>query len=122
MDCTFALNTDGLWQCTREECRWVYPIKSDKPPRRNCGVTGPPPQTLAQRLDKRYEDIGLARGLRTREQVDALLEICNANECGKFDKPHQRCKKIATGCEAMERWVHYLTTERKWCEHWGPKE
>lgn len=33
-DCLLELNPNGLWQCTR--CGWVYPIKSDKPPRRNC--------------------------------------------------------------------------------------
>jgi len=33
-DCPFQLNADGLWQCP--DCDWVYPRKSEKPPRRNC--------------------------------------------------------------------------------------
>jgi len=33
-DCRFDLNADGLWQCT--QCPYIYPIKSAKPPRRNC--------------------------------------------------------------------------------------
>lgn len=36
MDCPLELNGDGFWQCPRKGCGWVYPIKSDKPPRRNC--------------------------------------------------------------------------------------
>ena len=35
-DCPFELNVNGLWQCPRKGCGWVYPLKSDKPPRRNC--------------------------------------------------------------------------------------
>lgn len=34
-DCLFSRNADGLWQCAN--CGWVYPLYSDKPPRRNCG-------------------------------------------------------------------------------------
>lgn len=38
MDCSFDLNTNGLWQCTRPNCGWVYSLRSDKPPRRTCNV------------------------------------------------------------------------------------
>lgn len=34
MDCPLELNPDGLWQCP--QCKWVYKLKSAKPPRRNC--------------------------------------------------------------------------------------
>ena len=34
MSCSFELNSSGLWQC--QQCDWVYPFQSDKPPRRNC--------------------------------------------------------------------------------------
>ena len=36
MDCPFSLNGDDLWQCSNKGCEWVYPRKSEKPPRRNC--------------------------------------------------------------------------------------
>lgn len=36
MNCLLELNSSGLWQCTREQCRWIYKLRSDKPPRRNC--------------------------------------------------------------------------------------
>jgi hypothetical protein len=39
MICQLELNTDGLWQCTREKCGWLYKLRSDKPPKRNCDVT-----------------------------------------------------------------------------------
>ena len=33
-DCQFQINTNLLFQC--KQCGWVYPIKTEKPPRRNC--------------------------------------------------------------------------------------
>lgn len=38
MNCLFEQNTDGLWQCTREKCGWVYKFRSDKPPKQNCNA------------------------------------------------------------------------------------
>ena len=34
IDCPFKLNAKGLWQCP--QCKWTYPIESEKPPRQNC--------------------------------------------------------------------------------------
>ncbi len=34
IDCTFARNPQGQWQCN--QCGWIYPKQADKPPRRNC--------------------------------------------------------------------------------------
>jgi rubredoxin len=34
INCDFTKDTNGLWQC--KYCNWIYPLKSEKPPRRNC--------------------------------------------------------------------------------------
>jgi hypothetical protein len=123
MNCFLELNADDLWQCTREKCGWIYKLRSDKPPKRNCpaapGAT--PPPTLTERLDDRYNELEDPSFLRPREQVDALLAKCETNQCGRFDTACQLCKRIVTGCEGIGRWIRYLTDARKWCTWWSPE-
>jgi len=68
MDCLFNLNPDGLWQCTRKGCGWVYPIKSDKPPRRNCPKS--PSRGLGDTIAKVTKFFGVrpCRGCKKRQR------------------------------------------------------
>ena len=51
-DCDLKLNEDGLYQCTRKGCRWVYPLQSNKPPRRNCDASEGLGDTIAKVIKK----------------------------------------------------------------------
>jgi len=65
-DCRFALNTKGLYQCTRKGCGWVYPLKADKAPHRNCDVSEGLGDTIAW-LIKRFLRIAGCGGCRKRQ-------------------------------------------------------
>lgn len=66
-DCVFPkLNSDGLWQCS--QCRWAYPLKSDKPPRRNCPKA--PSRGLGDTIVKITRFLGIKKcgGCRKRQK------------------------------------------------------
>ncbi len=64
MDCPFTLNADGLWQCP--DCKWIFPKRTDKPPRRNCPKKLTP-EARAQREAARAEQDRQAK--REAEQL-----------------------------------------------------
>ncbi len=101
MDCPFQLNADGLWECPHEGCEWVDPIKSDKPPRRNCPAS-PDLRPAAEKLGIEWKDVPhyaqalakwTAAGFPTRsqEEVARCLRICKGN-CEPSDEIRV-CKK-----------------------------
>jgi hypothetical protein len=108
MDCPFQLNTDGLWQCP--QCKWVYKLKADKPPRRNC-PKAPNLRPAAEKLGIEWKDVehyaqALARWraagypVRTEEETAICFRICGGG-CGTggCQKPceHYRAGKIFDG-------------------------
>ena len=131
-DCPFTLNADGLWQC--ETCQWIYPHKSDKPPRRNCPKRRKPltpeQKAEAERQQKEAAEAGAklgwtpamamryARALtrwiaagrpqRTDEEVEEIVKICEG--CNKYKADEGRCK--VCGCKVHTPGIPILSKAR----------
>ncbi len=93
-DCPLALNAIGLYQCPT--CGWVYKIKSDKPPRRNCPATRKPltPEQLAEQQNQQNNGTGT--------QLEKLLRIIGITE--------------KEGCKCGQRAAVMNSEGPDWCE------
>ena len=98
-DCPLQLNADGHWQCP--QCNWVYPLKSDNPPHRNC-MKAPSIRLAAKKLHVTWEDAthyahaivkwqDAGFPMRTRAEVARCFWICKGG-CG-----NRPCKWYANG-------------------------
>ena len=111
-DCNFHLNTDGLWQCSREGCRWIYPIKSDKPPRRNCPatITEEEKQQRQQAETQRQDEAKQAAAklgitwADAKHYVQALLRWRAANYPTRTDEEVETC--LAECTKPCEEYVN----------------
>ena len=97
IDCPFTLNAAGLWQCP--QCKWVYKLESDKPPRRNCSAP-PSLRPAAEKLGIEWEDVphyaqALAKWTATGFPVRSEEEVERIHEehCGPCEhNVKDRCK------------------------------
>jgi len=101
--CALLRNAEGLWAC--ELCGWVYPIRADLPPRRNCpalpGAIEAARRRLVEEIQQRHRP-GLHQPLAV---IAAELEICLA--CPRWALPG-RCTRYAAGCDGWDRWLRVL--------------
>ena len=123
-DCQMEL--DGrLWCCPL--CGWVYPLPSDRPPRRNCPAgelaaaadaelrpKSPCGCAAAERLKTELAARFLSgRATRSAVDVENLLSICR--RCGKFQG--DRCQ-----CFGPAEFLAVLTDSTRECGNWKTKE
>ena len=101
--CPVTLNADGFWQCP--DCGWVYPLKSDKPPHRNC-PTKKAPLTLEQKAEATKLIVGqqlngpvLLDGPYPCDEAQQA-EITAAGEQLKWKPEH-----VARWAAALARWI-----------------
>jgi len=66
IDCQFE-KVNGYWKCSL--CNWVYPLKSDRPPHRNC--PGAPSRGLGDTIAKFTKVLGIkkCRGCKKRQKL-----------------------------------------------------
>ena len=115
-DCPFTLNANGLWQCP--DCGWVFKLKRDKPPRRNCPASRTP-EAIAEAKEQKAEAVEAGKKLgwtaadvkkwtaallrwraagypkRTGAEVGAILLICE--DCDQYAIAEHRCKICRCG-------------------------
>ncbi len=129
-DCPFTLNADDLWQCPT--CGWVYPHKSDKPPRRNCPATRKPltqeqsnaqraaegvfygvpltPEEIASRKveAKRQEaeaiELGKSLGWTFEDAIHWAAALVRWQKAGRPQRSNDEVKSIVKICEACEEY------------------
>jgi len=75
-NCNFQLNDDGLWQCA--ECEWVFPRKTENPPKRACRKESEVPSLQQQQAQESFglgDAVSNALGIVgiTEERVSAWL-------------------------------------------------
>lgn len=111
INCPFDL-VDGKLTCP--QCDWVYPLRSDKPPKRNCPKS---PEGRAGRLiavlheiSSKHESEMKANGswqmypLRPLIDLEKYLEICL--DCDQHNG--NTCTTRGTDCRARGLWLKRL--------------
>jgi len=104
IDCPFQLNADGLWQCT--QCPYIYPIRSDKPPRKIC--------PMAPSIVEAAKKLGIPEN-ETMRYASILhewqAEGCPIREQEEIDWIHQ------TLCMPCESYVRFARCKRGTCKN-----
>ncbi len=108
-DCPFTLNADGLWQCPNEGCGWVYPKKSDKPPRRNCPATRTPEaiaeqKAQAERQQTEAIELGKSLGWTAKDAKKWAAALYKWNKAGRPKRTDEEVAAIVVICEACEEY------------------
>ncbi len=89
MYCPFKLTKKGYWQCPK--CKYLFPIKSDKPPRRNCPKATVVISYVTERLEIGTKDTP-SRGLG--DTIAKIAKAIGIRPCGGCKKRQKKLNEL----------------------------